>query len=112
MENKNAKYGKLVRDRIPEIIEANGDTPIIRILDNQEYRKALETKLEEEKNEVLSTKTSEERVEELADMLEVIFALSAIEGKDEEATLEVMKTKRKKRGAFNSKIYLETVVRK
>ena len=41
-------YNKLVRDNIPNIIKSNGEIPIIRILDNDEYKKELENKLYEE----------------------------------------------------------------
>ena len=51
-------YNKLVRDRIPEIIEGNGEKPVIRILDEVEYKTELETKLNEEYHEVLGTTTS------------------------------------------------------
>ena len=64
-------YNKLVRDNIPSIIKGNGATPITRILNEEEYKKELEKKLYEEYNEVLEA-SGEDRVEELADMIEVI----------------------------------------
>ena len=44
-------YNKLVRDKIPEIIEGNGEKPVTRILNDEEYLKELNTKLQEEVNE-------------------------------------------------------------
>jgi predicted house-cleaning noncanonical NTP pyrophosphatase (MazG superfamily) len=104
-------YNKLVRDNIPEIIENNGETPIIRILTNEEYKLELEKKLYEEYNEVLEA-SGENRIEELADMLEIIIALSKLENSNLDEVIEVSKEKVKKRGAFNKKIYLEKVITK
>lgn len=102
-------YNKLVRDRIPEIIEGNGEKPVIRILDEVEYKGELEKKLNEEYQEVLGTTTSEDRIEELADMLEIIAALAALEGKTLEDVVEVKKQKSLKRGGFEKRIFLERV---
>ena len=102
-------YDKLVRDNIPEIIQGNGGTPFTRILDDSEYKAELEKKLNEEYQEVLGTTTSDERIEELADMLEIIEALAAIEGKTLTDVVEVQKQKRLKRGGFSKKIFLEKV---
>ena len=103
-------YNKLVRDRIPEIIRNNGEEPETRILSDEEYKEELEKKLLEEYNEVLSTKTREERIEELADMLEIIKALALLEGSSLEEVCEVSKSKALKRGGFEKKIYLEKVI--
>lgn len=102
-------YNKLVRDRIPEIIEGNGEKPVVRILDEVEYKGELEKKLNEEYQEVLGTTTSEERIEELADMLEIIDALAALEGKTLDDVVEVKKQKSLKRGGFEKRIFLERV---
>ena len=104
-------YNKLVRDNIPEKIENNGETPVIRILSNEEYKLELEKKLYEEYNEVLEA-SGKDRIEELADMLEIIIALSKLENSNLEEVIEVSKQKAKKRGAFDKKIYLEKVITK
>ncbi len=101
-------YKKLVRDKIPEIIKANGETPITRILDDKEYKQELEKKLKEEYTEVLEA-SGESRIEELADMLEVMEALASVENKTLEDVLSVKAKKQEKRGAFKDKIYLEGV---
>lgn len=102
-------YNKLVRDNIPEIIQGNGGTPFTRILDDSEYKTELEKKLNEEYREVLGTTTSDERIEELADMLELIDALAALEGRSLDDVIEVKQQKRLKRGGFTKKIFLEKV---
>ena len=101
-------YKKLVRDRIPEIIKANGENPITRILSDAEYKEELEKKLHEEYLEVLEA-TGDSRIEELADMLEVMEALAGVENKTLEDVLSVKAKKQEKRGAFKDKIYLEGV---
>ena len=66
-------------------------------------------KLNEEYLEVLGTITSTDRIEELADMLEIISALATLEGKSLADVVEVAKQKRLKRGGFSKRIYLEKV---
>ena len=101
-------YNKLVRDKIPEIIKSDNETPIIRILSDEEYKIELERKLLEEYNEVLES-TGKERVEELADMLEVITYLAKIENTTLDEIIAVAKSKKEKRGGFDKKIFLEKV---
>ena len=102
-------YNKLVRDNIPSIIKWNGATPITRILNEEEYKKELEKKLYEEYNEVLEA-SGEDRVEELADMIEVIKYLAKLEGKELGDVIKTADEKSTKRGAFNDRIFLEKVI--
>lgn len=51
-----------------------------------------------------------DRIEELADMLEVIKALAKLENKTLDDVIEVQNQKVKKRGAFDKKIFLEEVI--
>ena len=104
-------YNKLVRDNIPDIIIGNGENPITRMLSDKEYKEELEKKLYEEYQEVLNTTNTKDRIEELADMLEIIIALAKLEDKSLEDVVEVAKTKRLKRGGFDKKIYLERVIK-
>ena len=104
-------YNKLVRDNIPDIIHSNGENPITRISSNDEYKKELERKLYEEYQEVLNTTNSKDRIEELADMLEIIISLAKLEDKSLDDVVEVAKVKRLKRGGFDKKIYLEKVIK-
>jgi len=101
-------YKKLVRDKIPEIIKANGEEPITKILNDEEYKKELEIKLLEECHEVIEA-SNKERLEEIADLYEVIKALLYIENSSLDEIKTIAKEKEVKRGAFKDKIYLEGV---
>ena len=98
-------YNKLVRDRIPELIEANGHKCETRVLNDDEYLIELKNKLQEEVNEFLES----DSVEELADILEVVHSLSAQFGTNIESVEETRSNKANKRGTFNNKIFLQTV---
>lgn len=102
-------YNKLVRDKIPNIIKENKETPVVKILDDDEYKEALEKKLYEEYQEVIEA-SGEDRVEELADMLEIIKALAKFENKTLDDVIEIANKKVDKRGAFEEKIFLEKVI--
>lgn len=102
-------YNKLVRDNIPDIIRSNKETPVTRILNDEEYKSALEKKLYEEYNEVISS-AGFDRVEELSDMLEVIESLAKLENSSLEEVIKTAKDKSNKRGSFNKKIFLEKVI--
>ncbi len=104
-------YNKLVRDNIPNIICENGENPITRILNDEEYKHSLEEKLLEECHEVINSR-GKERLEELADVLEVIKSLAEAEESSLEHVIELANKKRKSRGGFNEKIFLEKVITK
>ena len=95
------KKGKLVRDKIPEITISDGKKPVIRILDNDEYLQELDKKLNEEIAEYQADKS----VEEMADVLEVLFAICEARGHSVEELMEVRNEKREKRGGFEQKIF-------
>ena len=103
------KDGKLVRDKIPEIIEDSGKEPIIRVLDDTEYKEELLKKLYEEYNEVIEAKTKEETLEECSDVLEVLIALLEYNGYTLEDLLKCRDKKKEKRGAFQKRLYLVKV---
>lgn len=103
------KYNKLVRDKIPEIIKNNGEEPIIRVLDDAEYKEKLLKKLYEEYNEVIEAKTKEETLEECSDVLEVLIALLEYNGYILEDLLKCRDEKKEKRGAFQKRLYLVKV---
>ena len=102
-------YNKLVRDKIHNIIKDKKETPVVKVLDDENYKEALEKKLYEEYQEVIEA-SGEDRVEELADMLEIIKALAKLENKTLEDVIEIANKKVDKRGAFEEKIFLEKVI--
>lgn len=102
-------YNKLVRDNIPNIIEANGEKPITKILNDITYKIELERKLGEEYQETLEA-TGDDRIEELADMLEIIKSLAILEGKTLQDVIKCAEVKNQKRGGFEKKIFLEKVI--
>ena len=100
-----AIHNKLVRDKIPEIVENAGKTPVTRILTGEEYLSELDKKLNEECAEYQADKS----IEELADMLEVMYAIAEARGWSVSELEAVRREKVEKRGGFKDKIYLEYV---
>ena len=102
------KYNKLVRDRIPEIIEASGKICVTEILSDEAYLRMVDAKLDEE----LAEYHSDQTIEELADLLEVIYAAAMARGYTLEQLESVRAAKAEKRGAFANKILLKEVIEK
>lgn len=98
-------YNKLVRDLIPEIIQKSGNRCVISTLDEQNYANELEKKLLEEANEYIADKTAEE----LADILEIIYALAKLKGVTKEELEEIRLKKYEKRGGFSKRLFLHSV---
>ena len=98
-------YRKLIRDRIPEIIEAAGKECTTEILSDAAYLEMLDLKLDEE----LAEYHKDQNVEELADLLEVIYAAARARGCSPTALEELRRAKAKKNGAFKKKLMLKEV---
>ena len=99
------EYNKLVRDRIPEIIETSGKTCTVETLTDEKYIAMLDAKLNEELAEYQESKN----LEELADLLEVMSAVVKARGYSWDELTEVRKKKREARGGFEKKILLKEV---
>lgn len=97
------QHNKLVRDKIPKIIESRWENAITRILDDSEYSIELKKKLLEEVNEFLE---SDNDSEELADILEVVYALWEKWWIWKEWLEKIRQEKATKRWWFKNKIYL------
>ena len=103
---KHIEHHKLVRDKIPQIIEASGKTCLTEVLSQEDYLKELDRKLSEELSEYQQSKA----LEELADLLEVMGALVKARGYTWDDLTRVRKEKRAVRGAFDQRIYLKEVI--
>jgi len=97
------KYNKLVRDKIPDLIKQKGSTPVIKIASDEEYLGKLIEKFKEESDEFLK----EFSEEELADLLEVIYAICDFKKINRENLEILRKEKSEKRGSFKNKIILK-----
>ena len=97
-------YNKLVRDKIPEIIEADNKKCEIEIVQGKEKQELLEKKLLEEVNEYLEDKN----LEELADVMEVLYGLAKELGYSEEELNKKREQKLQKRGGFKEGIVLKS----
>ncbi len=89
-------YYKLVRDKIPEIIKAKGIKPINHVAGDEEFENALMEKLREEVEEFIEDPSKEE----MADIMEVIYAILEQKKYSFEEIEEVRKEKAQERGAF------------
>jgi predicted house-cleaning noncanonical NTP pyrophosphatase (MazG superfamily) len=98
-------YNKLVRDRIPQIIEESGRKCYIDIVRGKDKYAALEAKLQEEVGEFIEDKN----LEELADVMEVLFALADNLGYSEEDLVRKREEKREDRGGFKEGVVLQSV---
>lgn len=99
-------YNKLVRDKIPQVIEKTNKQFSTRILSKEEYMVEVKKKMNEELEEYQEAATNEEAVEELADLLELVHAAVKIHGATIEQLEEVRRAKAEKRGGFEKRIFL------
>ena len=99
------KYDKLIRDKIPEIIEQSGKKCIVEVMDNDTYIEYLDQKL----NEELAEYHQDKSIEELADLLEVIYAVAVARGCSVEDLERIRVEKAEKRGAFEKRLLLKSV---
>lgn len=103
--SQHTTHNKLVRDRIPEIIAAEGRDYATEIMEDAEYRQSLLTKLVEEAREAAEAEP-DELVKELADLYEVIDAVLVAFDLDKDAILAVQQKRRDERGGFEKRIKL------
>lgn len=99
------QVNKLVRDKIPAVIMESGAVPEFRILNEEEFFKALEDKLFEEVEEY----KKDRNLVELADIFQVVISLSEVLGGGRRELDYIADEKRKERGKFDMRIFLETV---
>jgi predicted house-cleaning noncanonical NTP pyrophosphatase (MazG superfamily) len=105
METKVRTFETLVRDLLPEQIEAKGHKVATRVVEGADYYQALRDTLQQEVNEFFV----DNNTEELADILEVVYALAHMMGVDRYELEEVRQRKLKRYGGFDKRLFLETV---
>lgn len=98
---------KLIRDKIPDIIRADGRVPIITVLTGQKLIEALNAKLMEEYQEYLEAATTHDKMVELGDMLEAILSIAHQHGMHEHDLLQLCMKKREQHGAFSKGYFYE-----
>jgi len=108
LQTMRVAYNKLIRDRIPEIINEDGHRAVIHVLDKDSYQAALRAKLLEEAQEA-SSAPPHALAAELADVLEVLRALVAATGMQWGELLALAADKRAKRGGYEERLFLEYV---
>lgn len=99
------EYDKLVRDRIPEVVRENGETPVTHRVEGDEYRDRLAAKLVEEAEEY----AEDREVGELGDVLDVVDAIVAARDVDHDELDDERASKRRERGGFADGVVLERV---
>ena len=104
------EFNKLVRDKIPEKIEKNGEEAIMAELDKKLFSSLLKRKLVEEALEVLDSENDENIVAELADILEVFDGILIQHQIDLKTVLDQKEKKRNKVGGFERGVYLKKTI--
>lgn len=99
------RFNKLVRDKIPEMLEAKGQMCETEILSDERYLEMLEAKLVEECTEY----QIDGSIEELVDIIEVIYAIAGARGVTEGELDRLRVEKATKNGRFKEKIFLKEV---
>ena len=96
-------FNKLIRDRIPKLIKADGHDYEMEILDDNRYFEALNKKLQEELDEYIESK----EIMELADIVEIIYAILDHKDISRKEFDEMRKEKKQERGGFEKKLFLK-----
>ena len=100
------EYDKLIRDKIPEIIEKSGKKCVVEEMDADTYIQYLDQKL----NEELAEYQADKSLEELADLLEVMYAVAIARGYSVDELEKIRKEKAEKRGGFEKRLRLKGVI--
>ncbi|KZS70225.1 phosphoribosyl-ATP pyrophosphohydrolase [Mycobacterium kansasii] len=101
--------GKLVRDKIPDIIRASGRIPRVTTLAEVPYRAALLDKLREEVDELIAAHGTDAVIEEAADILEVLVAIAGERGASVDTIADTAQRKRAEKGGFDMRLWLDGV---
>jgi predicted house-cleaning noncanonical NTP pyrophosphatase (MazG superfamily) len=102
-------YNKLIRDKIPQIMEGNGKKFEIEVLDNESYLEHLNIKLKEEMDEYFTSNVEANQIEELADLVEVVYGILKAKDVSIKEFEYIRLKKRDERGGFEDKLFLRKV---
>lgn len=102
-------YNKLIRDRIPEIIEKDGKQAKTRFLNDEDYKQELLKKLVEETKEAVEAEDKKELTKEIGDVIEVIDYLIETFQLDRGEIEKIKQERKESRGGFDKKLFLESV---
>jgi predicted house-cleaning noncanonical NTP pyrophosphatase (MazG superfamily) len=102
---KKVFYNKLIRDKIPQVIKAAGQRCEVRVMEEAEFVKTLKEKLIEEAEELQAVE-KEDLVEEMADVLEILYSLAEHHNFDFKLIEEKRIEKKKARGGFTKRLFL------
>ena len=105
-------YNKLVRDRIPEIIQKEGNTADIIILSEESFKQAIKEKLIEEATEVCNAQNRDDILSELADLQEVMDTIKQLYNINTLEVNTIQAVKALQRGKFEKRLYLKSVKEK
>ena len=105
-------YDKLVRDRIPEIIQKEGNTADIIILSEESFIQAIKEKLIEEATEVCNAQNRDDILSELADLQEVMDTIKQLYNINTLEVNTIQAVKALQRGKFEKRLYLKSVSEK
>lgn len=108
-ERRRFRFEKIIRDKIPDIMKKKNKQPVLRVLEGDDYILKLKEKLVEEMEEFMRAASPEEGCLELADMLEVIHALSTALGQSYESVEQQRIAKKNEKGGFEGGIYCTSV---
>lgn len=99
-------YKKLIRDKIPEIIEGAGEIPHIRKLSREEFKKELKKKILEEAKELIKSESKKDILNEIVDIQELLDWLAKEFKISPSAVKKLQAKKNKKRGSFKKRLFL------
>ncbi len=105
-------YNKLVRDRIPEIIQKEGNIADIIILSEESFKQAIKEKLIEEATEVCNAQNRDDILSELADLQEVMDTIKQLYNINTLEVNTIQAVKALQRGKFEKRLYLKSVSEK
>jgi predicted house-cleaning noncanonical NTP pyrophosphatase (MazG superfamily) len=99
-------YNKLVRDKVPEVIQREGRQCGVTVLPHEKFIQALKEKLIEEAKEIAVSTSAEDLVLEIADLLEVLDTLLAVHDIQRESVLSTQERRRLELGGFKEHRFL------